>query len=285
MRMPSLALRRVVLLLLLGSAGCCASQKYAVLISTNQTQFDDMSIHSEWWYDLVYQYKMLHESGFTDDRIYVLYGDGHDFPTTHAAYDSQVQFGHAITDMPVSKANVAGVFSLLGSKMTKRDYLYVWWMGHGGGSGPGQCDLTMYISNTGETVMDHELKTYMSAAPNYRKRSISIMTCHSGGLLNDFNTTGDPTVVLASSTCSENSYDAPTTCNGIVEAEFNYTDPSALRKKNVCGTPVTSDTTVDGFVSLQEVQQYNALSMTMSTPQLGDPSALAATTFPAKSAP
>src|SRR6185295_10002119 len=129
------------------------------------------------------------------------------------------------------------------------------------GFGPGQCDLTMYISHTGETVTDHELKTYMSAAPRYRKRSISIMTCHSGGLVNDFAAANERTVVLASSTCPENSYDAPSTCNGIVEAEFNYTQPTALRKKDPCGAPVASDTSADGVVSLQETQQYNGTSM------------------------
>jgi hypothetical protein len=268
---------------LLGLAAC--TPKYAVLLSSNQTQFDDLAIHSEWWYDLVLQYKALKESGFTDDHIFVVYGDGTDFPTAHPEYSSAVQFGHSITDLPMNKANVQSVFATVNSKMTKPGYLYVWWMGHGGGSGPGQCDLTMQISNTGESVTDAELKSYVDAVTHYKKRSIAIMTCHSGGLVDNFAAAGEQTVVLASSTCAESSYDAPSTCNGIVQAEFNYTEPNALRKKDPCGGAVASDTGGDGLVSLTEAYQWNLLAMARSAPQLGDPSGLAPSTVPARGNP
>jgi hypothetical protein len=257
----------------LGLAGC--GQKYAVLISANNVTMDDVSIHSEWWYDLILQYKMLRERGYKEDHIYVLYGNGTDFNTGHADYNSNALFGRSITNMAVSKANVKAVFSTLNSKIDSDDYLYVWWMGHGGGSGTGQCDLTMAISNTGETVTDTEFKSYVDQVTHYGKRSVAVMTCHSGGIIDNFNLPGSRTVALASSSCAESSYDAPTTCNGRVQAEFNYTEPTALRKKDPCGAAVTSDANADGHVSLQETQAYNASHMVNSTPQLGDPDSIA----------
>lgn len=268
---------------LLGLTAC--SPKYAVLLSSNETQYDDIAIHSEWWYDLVLQYKALKESGFSDDHIFVVYGDGTDFATAHPEFDSTVQFGHPITDLPMSKANVQAVFATVDSKMTRPGYLYVWWMGHGGGGGPTGCDLTMSISNTGETVSDAEFKSYIDTVTHYKKRSIAIMTCHSGGLVDNFSSAGEKTVVLASSTCAESSYDAPTTCNGIVQAEFNYSEPTALRGQDPCGSSVASDADSDGFASLLEVHQWNVSTMLTSTPQLGDTSGFAATTFPAKASP
>ena len=260
-------------------------KKYAVLISTNEVMWDDWAYHSEWWYDLILQYKMLTESGFGEDRIFVLYGSGTDFATVHPQYDATALFGHAITDWPVNKARVEQVFKDLDAKMRKRDFLYVWWMGHGGGSGPGQCDLTMAISNTGETVTDDELKGYVDQVNRYRKRSVSVMTCHAGGILDEFNSPAERSIALASSTCPESSYDALATCNGILHAEFNYTEPNALREQTPCAAAVASDTSGDGWISLLETHQYNAAQMVTSTPQLGDPTGLAAVTEPAKTNP
>lgn len=262
----------------------CA-QKYGVLISTNKVTADNSAYHSEWWYDLVLQYKMLKDNGFTDDKIYVLYGDGTDFNTGNAAYNATTQFGRAITDMAVSKANVQSVFNTLKGKVTKRDYLYVWWMGHGGGSGPDQCDLSMSISNTGESVSDTELAGYIDGVANYRKRSIAVMTCHSGGMIGNMNAAGDRTVTQTSSACAELSFDASATCNGVPHAEFNYTQPNALRMLTPCGAAVASDSDASGLVSLSEVHQYNTATMTTSTPQAGDPDGLAATTFLKKKEP
>jgi hypothetical protein len=189
----------IMSLLLVFSLGC--AQKYAALISTGNTTTDDTMIHSEYWYDLFLHYKMLRENGFKDENIYVLYGNGTDFDTAHADYSATTQFGHAITDMAINKANVQSVFTTLSGKVKSRDHLYVWWMGHGGGSGPGSCNLTTHISTTGETVTDTELTNYINNISNYRKRSVSIMTCHSGGMVDNMNTAGNKTVALTSSTC------------------------------------------------------------------------------------
>lgn len=269
--------------LIVFSIGC--ARKYAVLISTNEVTLDNVSYHSEWWYDLFLQYRMLKDNGFKDDKIYILYGSGNDFNTVHANYNATSVFGHAITDMAVNKANIQSVFNTLGSKVKTRDHFYVWWMGHGNGSGPGSCDLSMQISNTGETVTDAELKTYMSNVPNYRKRTVDVMTCHSGGMIDNMATAGTKTVSLTSSTCPESSYSISTTCNSRPHAEFHYTVPNALREQDPCATAVGSDYDSNGYVSLSEVHQYNSATMLTSTPQLGDPDNLASTTYIKKKEP
>jgi len=280
-------LKRVTLgilsLFIIVSFGC--AQKYAVLISTNEVTADNVSYNSEWWYDLYLQYSMLRDNGFKDDKIYILYGDGTDFNTAHADYNATTRYGHAITDMAVSKTNIQSVFNTLGKKVKSRDYLYVWWMGHGGGYGPDSCNLTMYISNTGETVTDTELTTYMGNVPNYKKRTVDIMTCHSGGMLDNMASSGNSTVTLTSSTCVENSYSISTTCNGRPHAEFHYTLPNALEEKDPCGNAVGSDYDGNGYVSLSEADRYNSATMTTSTPQMEDPDAIAPTTYIKKQSP
>jgi hypothetical protein len=262
--------------------GC---EKYAVLISTGNTTADNSLYHSEYWYDLFLQYQALRDNGFDDNKIYVLYGNGTDFATAHADYDATAVFGHSITDKPVSKANVQAVFNDLVSKVGSFDYLYVWWMGHGGGSGPGSCDLTMHIATTGETVTDAELATYMNAIGSYNKRSVTVMTCHSGGMLDNFNTAGSNTLVLTSSTCPQYSSSTTTTCNHRGHAELNYTHPTALREKDPCGASVASDSSGNGLVSLGEAHDYNLANVASSTPQLGDPDGIAGTTEIAEKMP
>jgi hypothetical protein len=266
----------VFALLVVFVSGC--SKKYAVLISTNEVVSDDVAYHSEWWYDLFLNYQMLRDNGFTDDRIFVLYGNGSDFNTVHPKYNAMTQFGHTITDMAMSKANIQAVFNDLQNKVKSRDFLYVWWMGHGGGSGPGSCNLSMSISNTGEHVSDIEFTNFLNTVTNYRKRSVAVMTCHSGGLVDNLDIAGTNTLVLTSSTCPQSSYDATTTCNGLFHAEFNYTLPNALRMKNPCGTVIASDSNNNTYVSLAEAHQYNLATMTTSTPQMGDADTLAAAT-------
>ncbi|KPJ87080.1 MAG: hypothetical protein AMJ53_18695 [Gammaproteobacteria bacterium SG8_11] len=258
------------------SSGC--AHKYAVLVSTGETTADDVMIHSEYWYDLFLQYKMLRQNGFKDEKIYVLYGSGNDFATMYNYYDATTQFGHSITDMAVNKTNIQNVFSDLKNKVKKRDYLYVWWMGHGGGSGAGMCDLSMSIATTGEHVTDAELANYLNSITKYRKREVAVMTCHSGGMVDNFNTAGNNTVTHTSSSCTQSSFSITTTCNNRVHAEFNYTFPNALSEHNPCGSFIASDDNGDGYVSMSEAHLYNQTNMTTSTPQLGDPDTIANTT-------
>ena len=266
----------LVLALLLIFSGCAT--KHAVLISANNVTADDVGYHSVWWYDLFQQYQMLRDNGFKDENIYVLYGNGADFNTPHPQYNATTQYGHAITDMAANKANVQAVFNNIKNKVKSRDFLYVWWMGHGGGGGADFCSLTMQLSHTGETVTDVEFSNYMNVIGSYRKRSVNIMTCHAGGMLDNFNTAGDKTVTLTSSTCAASSYEAGATCDGRNRAEFNMTLTDALEKHNACGVAIAADTNGDSYVSLTEAHNYNHAHMVTSVPQINDPDSIAADT-------
>lgn len=253
--------------------GC--PKHYAVLISTNNVSLDNQSIHSEWWYDLFLQYKMLRELGYSDKNIYVLYGLGTDFNTSHNEYNSNVQYGHSITDFACNKNQIQNIFSSLSSKITSEDYLYVWWMGHGGGSGPGSCNLSMSIHHTGESVSDAEFTNYLNSITNYKKRWINVMTCHSGGLIDNLNSSGTRTVSNTSCTCTQLSYDKASSCD-VVHAEFNYDEPTAYREKTPCNSAVNVDGNSDGVIHVSEAFNYINSTMTRSTPQIGDPDNIAA---------
>jgi hypothetical protein len=248
-------------------SGC--TKHYAVLISTNEVKKDDIAYHSEWWYDLFLQYKMLRELGYKDDKIYVLYGEGTDFGTVHSGYNAANVYGHTITDSPNHKSNIQSVFNSLSTRIDGDDFLYVWWMGHGSGSGTGMCNLSMLISNTGEYVTDVEFASYLNLITSYGVRSVNIMTCHSGGMIDNLNVPGNKTVTFTSSTCVQSSYDGPS-CD-YVHADFNYDEPTAHREEDPCGSPVASDSDGNGSVELDEAFDYITANVTTSTPQQADP--------------
>lgn len=263
----------VFAVMLLSLSGCTA--KYAVLVSTDTVTSDDVAYHSEWWYDLYLQYAMLREKGFKDQNIYVLYANGTDFSTSHSDYDASANFGFSITDMAMSKANVNAVFNSLASQVDGNDHLYVWWMGHG--SGGSTCNTTMHIGTSSETMTDTELTAAINQVTNYGERVVTMMTCFSGGLVDNLDVSGTRTVVLTSSRCNQLSYDASATCNGIFHADFNYTLPNGLREQDPCGGAVSSDSDGDGSVSISESHAYNVAGMTTSDPQMGDTDGLAPT--------
>lgn len=273
----------VTAILVLFTFGC--AHKYAVLISTNKVTDDDIGYESVWWYDTVLMYKMLRENGFKDKNIFVLYGDGNDFNTGYSYYNSNTQFGHSITDYPNHKANIQNVFSWLANgnaaenikKVEKKDYLFTWWMGHGSGYGSDSCDLSMDITNTGETVTDTELASYINSIAAYKKRNVMVMTCHAGGIIDNLNVAGKKTVTHSSSTCVESSYEG----NGsydVNHAEFTLEMANALRELTPGGVVVNSDTNTNGRVSLQEAFEYTSSHMVTSTPQQADPDGIAPTT-------
>lgn len=283
-RVKTLVIINLLLVLML-SSGCAT--KHAVLISANNVTTDDLAYHSVWWYDLFQQYQMLRENGFKDKNIHVLYGNGADFNTIHPEYNATTQYGYAITDMAANKANVQAVFNSIKDKVKSKDFLYVWWMGHGLGSGSDYCNLSMELSHTYEYVSDVEFASYMSVISNYRKRDVNIMTCHAGGMLDNLNSAGNKTTTLTSSTCAASSYEAYATaiCDGRNRAEFNMTFTDALREKDACGGAVASDTNGNAYVSLLEAHQYNQANMVRSTPQIADPDGLAPNTHIKKCKP
>jgi len=278
-------------MLVLNCSDCEYQHRYAVLISTNNVTVDDSPYHSVWWYDTFLMYKMLREQGYNDSRIFVLYGNGADFNTTHACYNATTQYNQVITDFACTKANIQAVFNGLAvgdtalkiPQLTGKDKLYIWWMGHGGGAGPGSCNLTMEISHMGEQVTDVEFTNYINAI-TYMYRVVQVMTCHSGGMVDNLNVAGTNTIVHTSSDCPHSSFEAGAPVD-VNHAEFTLLAADAFRRLEPnaaapCdGAGVASDSDGNSRIQVQECFDYVLANMTTSTPQQGDPDGLAATTY------
>ena len=261
----------------LGTEASPGPGKFAVLISTGTTTLDDQLFHSEYWYDLVLMYNMLVEKGFTHDHIYVLYGLGTDFASTHADY--QNPYPSPITDYAVSRANIQNIFNWLATgnaaegipALTNNDFLFVWWMGHGGGGA--HCNTSFSVSTTAESVTDAELATWTGAI-TYRRRAFVFMTCHSGGAMD--NLQGSTTVTMPSCTCTQGS-DSDT--YDVVHGEWTYWVDGALRELLPTGAVVNSDADSNTLVSLQETFNWGSGQPMSSTPQLSDVGGIAPCVF------
>ncbi len=272
-------------------------EKYAVLISAYEVNNQDndgngirdgenVEIHAAFWYDLVLQYKMLIEIGFEHNNIKVLYGRGTAFDTMYPEYDLRKLYPtHQITYHAVTKKNIERIFDELKNTNIKvHDYVYIWWMGHGYVSGPDNCGLSLFIGFTDENnpnITDDQLHDYIKRIPICSKRTIAVMACHSGGIIDDMDVAGEGTtggtVTLASATCNQTSYETLSSCD-VYHAEFNYTLTTALLMENSCGLSMAFcrrghllDGNGDGNISLGEVHEFNKCEMRRSTPMIGDP--------------
>lgn len=271
-------------------------KKYAVLISAYEVNNQDsdgdgirdgenVKHHAAFWYDLVLQYKMLIERGFDHNNIKVLYGRGSAFDTIYPEYDLRKLYPtHQITYHAVTKDNIERIFNEL--KVTTDDHVYIWWMGHGRSiSGPDNCDLSLFIGFTDENnpnITDQQLHEYINRIPTCLERTIVVMACHSGGIIDDMDvagegTIGGGTITLVSAACEQNSYDTSSSCD-VYHAEFNYTLTTALLKEDPCRRSIVScgsdhplDGNGDGNISLEEAHEFNKCEMRRSTPRRGDP--------------
>ena len=243
---------------------------YAVLISAGRATTDDAPVNSCFWYNMYLQYMILQEEGYADDDIYVLYGLGTDFNSSHTCY----QPPEPVTDYAVNRANIQCVFSTLADIMTADDFLYVWWMGHGSPSGG---NLRMHISTNQEVVWDYEMEDWVGEIIDYDVRTFSWMTCHSGGILD--NLEGMRSIVMSSATFYESTYDQ-WLCD-TYHAEFHYPERCAWAWETPCGIcgPVDADTDDNGRVSFAEAFDYAEAHTTMSHPQMSDLGGLAPTTY------
>jgi hypothetical protein len=281
----------LILLTLTSCTGC--TEKVAVLISTNNVAADDIAYHSVWWYDTVLMYDLMKNEGY--NRIYVLYGNGTDFNSNYYCYNSTSRFEETITDFPCDREHIQGVFNSLATggtldgktiaKLKNDSRLFVWWMGHGGGSS--SANYIMDITHKSETVSGNEFYTWVNQIANYSKRSVHVMTCHAGCYLSLFNTAGNQTVAEASSSCMASSYEDPSPPD-VNHAEYTYWLYEALRGNEADANPaaspclgvaVASDTDSSGDVSLLESFTYILSKMTTSVPEKVDPDSIAASTY------
>ena len=244
-------------------------KNYAVLISAGQATMDDAAVNSCFWYNPYLQYMALLDEGYTDGDIYFLYGYGTDFNSSYTCY----QPPYPVTDYAVSRANIQSVFNTLAGIMTSNDFLYVWWMGHGGPSGG---NLSMLIMTTSEYVYDYEIASW-TAPIDYDIRSFSWMTCYSGGILDDVE--NSRTIAMSSATFYESTYDQ-WLCD-TYHAEFHYPERCAWAWETPCGIcgPVDADTDNNDRVSFDEAFVYAEANTALSHPQISDLGNLAPITY------
>lgn len=253
-----------------------AQQKYALLISTGQVNSDDTAFHSEYWYDLFLMYRMLIEHGFTHNNIFVLYGNGNDFASTHADYQVATSFPGVgqITDFAVSRADVNNIFNWLATgnaaqgvpQIQDDDFLFYWWMGHGRTQlGMPDCDYEALIEATGEWVQDTDFAAWFALLPGCQIKALYVMTCHSGGLIDDIE--GLNRMIHTAAPCDRG---ANSSVYDVWHADFSYHVASAFREQDMAGTAVASDTNTDGLVSCDETNDYAHTNTTTSTTQIGD---------------
>jgi hypothetical protein len=253
-----------------------AQQKYALLISAGRTTNDDVSYHSEFWYDLFLMYRMLAEAGFTHNNIFVLYGNGNDFNSTHANYQVATFFPGLgqITDFANSKADVDSIFNWLANgnaamgvpQLQDGDFLFYWWMGHGSTqAGMPDCDYEASIQNTGEKIRDTEFAAYFARLPACQIKAMYVMTCHSGGLVGDLE--GLHRMIHTAAPCNANAF---STAFDVWHADFSYHAACAFREQDPVGAAIASDTDGDGLVSCEETNNHAHTNTTSSTTQIGD---------------
>lgn len=253
------------------------AKRYAVLISAGEATTDDAHENSEYWYDLLLMYSTLIDNGYDHGDVYVLYGEGTDFQSIHPCY--QNPYPQDITDFPNHQAKIDSIFNLLSGIMTENDFLFIWWMGHGGRrwiSGSGW-HLKLLIENTTEEIWDYELASYINQIQNYRRRAISFMTCFSGGIIDDLE--GHKSIVLASSKFSQTS-ESRIICD-TYHAEFNYFETSAFHWETPCGIcgSVNADDDQNERISFAEAFNYTVPNVILSTPQISDSSGTANLTY------
>lgn len=252
-----------------------AQQKYAVLVSADEASIDDQVINSEFWYDLFLMYRMLIEHGFTHDNIFVLFGDGNDFLSAHAEYQTMPVLGVAsITDYSNEKANVENIFTWLGAgnaaegipQVQDDDFLFYWWMGHGSGCACADYEAKIHFGTRTEWVSDNEFVTYFAHLPACVIKPMFVMTCRSGGLIDDF--TGLHNTLHTAAECCTDAY--PLFGKDVIHAEYNYYLINAFRQQEPDGTAVASDTDGDGLISVLEANTYTHTNTAGSDTQIAD---------------
>ncbi|HVT16619.1 MAG TPA: hypothetical protein VHQ90_10650 [Thermoanaerobaculia bacterium] len=254
----------------------------AILIAANKTRVDDLFLDSDYWYDLVVQYRLLQEAGFARDDIFVVYGDGSDFPSIHRDYSTSQLFNHKITTLSLTKQHVEDIFDLANQHLQKGGFLYVWWFGHGRQDpfSP-SCKSELYIEEgNGLYIPSATLRGWVDKVDRAGCVTLAVGTCNSGQVGDAF-ASKQRTIVLTAAACDEQAFDEPAnlSCNHLPASEFNYLQSEALRQMNICGQQVASDLNGDHEVSLQETGAYLTGKWSQSKPLIFDPSALADKTF------
>jgi FlgD Ig-like domain/Peptidase C13 family len=255
----------------LSAPGTVDARNYAVLISGGATSADDAYTNSEYWYDMFLAYEMLIETGYDHDDIFVLYGNGTEWNSSHVRYRNP--YLQPMVDYSNNKIVMETFFASLNDVLNASDQLFVWWLGHGSQSG-GNVEFT--IENYGQTVMDYEFEAYLDQIEHCGMRVFSFMTCFSGGVIN--NLEGFDSIVMTSSDFFTSSV-SDWLCEG-PHCEFHYHETNAnhwTTPFDQCGE-INADTNMDSKISFSESYAHAATGTT-TNPQFSDLGGHAQSTF------
>lgn len=255
-------------------------KRYAVLISGG---FADRDGYDEFWNDMVRMWRILIDSGYRDENIIVLYGDGSDYEDPGRPFYSFKRhkllarsLRSRLTNFPANRNSLERVFNALAGlapaiieipgkpklskasfkipKLTRSDSLFVWTFDHGmRKNGVSYLGLI-----NGENIMDKDFAGLVSKV-SCDYRAFCMQQCFSGGFID--NLAGRRNLVLTACASDETANRADTE-NEIVDGvtyhhgEFNHNLFSALSVSKVKNLIDLSGILADEFEKMRKVFNF-----------------------------
>jgi hypothetical protein len=247
----------------------------------------------EFWHDTFLVWEMLWQYGWKDENIFVLFGNGEDWPSINSywryeasQYEELWGIQH-ITDDSAYYQDVVDVFNYLDEAMTKDDFLFVWTFDHGWidsiQTSPPQFQHTLILMD--REISDNEFAALMPT--DYFRRVFWMQQCYSGGFIPELES--DSTVILTATTDCDWALPAPNQDDHpdggdryeneriagyeYVHGEFDYHVLNAARMITVGYFNLldSADTDQDGFTSMEEIWNWEDLKDYYQYQQYSDP--------------
>ena len=244
---------------------------YAVLISGGANAYNNWE---RYYSDIAFMYTTLvRDYGYADDHVIVLMSDGTDPALDQRRNDGTLDSsnpdldGDGDTDVQYSatKANIATVFSHLGTTLGAGDQLFIFTTDHGGPQHSPQQGTAVLMNLWGwdETITDDELATELDRIRSTVPILVTMEQCYSGGFIDDLvpGLPGQERVIATAADAYHSSY----------ADYFSKTWISAVGGHDLVGNAVNADGNGDGTVSMQEAFAYSYLNRNpLDTPQYSD---------------
>lgn len=262
---------------------------YAILVSAGMATTDDVFSNSEYWYDLFLAYEdLVLNEGYDPANVFVFYGNGTSYNSTRARYQLALHGWGNIVDFDNAYNTLNTQFANIGAIVTNNDNLHIRWVvGHGwgnsattvttpstGGTGRDPINADDYwvlLQNRNLCVRETEIIRIVNQIPNYKRRKIVWMTCHSGCLTGGTNTlNNDRTAIITASRWNQVS-SAYTLPGETIHAQLNYIVTSALFGEDPLGTAFDADNNNDNVINMWELwNEADVNTIMTSDPQLGN---------------
>ncbi len=244
--------RKLTILLLAITLACmlpltAQAARYAILVSSEDALRDNSVLDCEFWYDLSATYQTLLANGYSDEDIYVFYGDQENFTSRAYPY---YNFDYNIVDEVVSHDGVLAQIDNLATVMGPQDELFFWWFGHGRETGG---DVDLKILDGSQSLLGQEIINHMSPLASCE---IMINTCHSGCFINTLEQSGLGFMAITPTACDNAAY------SNMICDSFHMEFPAGMNRAFTgtypglaCGE-VDADLDDDGRISFEEALAY-----------------------------